>query len=150
MPLACSSRTIVTPRRRLPLSRKSTLTAMPIATPSSRSVSTIAASVMTKGMNCPTPSRHIERNTAGLASLKPVITRIAASAASGMRLSRVGSANTHSASSTPWKMADTRVRPPALAFTELRMITEVIGMPPTMPAVRLPMPCATSSRFGGE
>ena len=43
-----------------------------------------------------------------------------------------------------------RVRAPALAFTELRTITDVVGRPPMSPATRLPVPCASNSRFGRE
>ena len=39
---------------------------------------------------------------------------------------------------------------PALMLTELRTMTEVMGIPPIKPTVTLPIPCARSSRLGGE
>ena len=47
-------------------------------------------------------------------------------------------------------MAESFVRPPALMFTELRTMTDVIGRPPISPATTLPTPWASSSRLGGE
>ena len=128
---------------------KARLVPRPMRTPTSRSVKTIASTVTAKGMNCALPSAHIERTSFGLASLKPVTTSTAASAESGMRLRSPGSSATLPSSSRPWKIAERLVREPAFTFTELRMITEVIGRPPTMPAAMLPTPWARSSRFCG-
>ena len=113
-------------------------------------MNTIAPTVTANGMNCLLPSFHILRKRVGLASLKPVTSSTAASAASGMRLRSVGTSSRLPRSRKPWKIVDARVRPPDCAFTELRMITDVIGRPPSAPAAMLPTPCATSSRLGGE
>ena len=126
------------------------LVARPISTPTRRSVATIATTVTKKGTNCLRPSLHICLKTFGLASLKPVAISTAASAASGIRFSAPGMSSRQPRSSAPWKIVARRVRAPFAAFTELRTITEVIGRPPTRPASMLPVPCATSSRFGGE
>ena len=67
-----------------------------------------------------------------------------------MRFSTVGRKIVQSSSSTPWKMAERFVAAPALMLTELRTMTDVIGMPPTRPATTLPTPWANSSRLGGE
>ena len=45
--------------------------------------------------------------------------------------------------------ADSRLCAPACTLAELRTITDVIGKPPIAPAIRLPTPCAFSSRSGG-
>ena len=47
-------------------------------------------------------------------------------------------------------MVEHLLRAPVFAFTELRTITEVTGMPPIKPETIFPVPCAQSSRFGGE
>ena len=47
-------------------------------------------------------------------------------------------------------MVEHLLRAPVFAFTELRTITEVTGIPPIKPEMMLPVPCAQSSRLGGE
>ena len=47
-------------------------------------------------------------------------------------------------------MVEHLLRAPVFAFTELRTITEVTGIPPIKPETIFPVPCAQSSRFGGE
>ena len=150
MPPTCSSLIMVMPRRKLLFSTNIKLTARPMMTPISKSVNTMASTVIANGINCARPPLAICTNNFGLASLNPVATRMAASAASGIWLSSEGSKNTHTISNTPWVMQESRVRAPALALTELRTITDVMGMPPINPAATLPTPCAKSSRLGGE
>ena len=102
-----------------------------------------------KGTNWLRPSAHIWRKSAGLASFRPVTISTAAKEARGISFSQRGAKSTRRASSAPWKKADRRVAAPALMFTELRTMTEVIGRPPRRPDTMLPAPCAMSSRFGG-
>lgn len=47
-------------------------------------------------------------------------------------------------------MVEHLLRAPVLAFTELRTITEVTGIPPIKPDTILPAPCAHNSRLGGD
>jgi hypothetical protein len=122
----------------------------PISTPTRRSVTTIATTVITNGRNCVQPCRHMLMAILGLASLKPVTTSTAASAASGTRLISSAKNTIDTTSSTPCQIADSRVRAPALTLTELRMMTDVIGRAPARPASMLPTPCANSSRSGGD
>ena len=77
------------------------LTTRPMMTPTKRSVNTIAATVMTYGINRFQPSSHMARTIFGLASLKPVTIRMAARHDSGMRLSVVGRKTVQSSSNTP-------------------------------------------------
>ncbi len=42
------------------------------------------------------------------------------------------------------------LRAPVFAFTELRTMTEVTGIPPIKPETIFPAPCAHSSRLGGD
>ena len=147
-PDTCDSRTRWKPPFRLRASTNDRLMARPISIPISRSVNTIASTVARNGTNCIQPARHFSRNSFGEASLTPVTTSTAASAASGMRLISGASSSTLSSSSTPCVIVASRDRPPALTLTELRTITDVIGRPPNAPANRLPKPCATSSRLG--
>ncbi len=66
------------------------LTASPIRTPISRSVRTMATTVTANGTNWYRPSSHICFTSAGLASLTPVTSRIAARQDSGIRFSQAG------------------------------------------------------------
>ena len=86
----------------------------------------------------------------GLARRKPVTSKIAARHESGIRLSTAGKATTATNSSTPCPIAESLVFAPACTLTEPRMITEVIGIPPSKPAAMLPAPWASSSRLGGD
>src|SRR5580704_7285709 len=68
----------------------------------------------------------------------------------GIALSQLGTNNTLPNSSTPCPIVESFVLLPALTFTELRTIAELIGSPPISPQHRLPIPCTQSSRLGGE
>ena len=110
----------------------------------------MATTVTAKGTNWYRPSLHICFTSDGLASLTPVTSRIAARQDSGIRFSHAGRSATLTSSSTPWTIAASFVLPPALMFTELRTITDVIGSPPISPAATFPIPWASSSRLGGR
>ena len=71
----------------------------------------------------------------------------AASADSGMRFSTTGISAMLASSQTAWRMVDSRESAPASTLAELRTMTEVTGMPPSRPETKLPVPCASSSRF---
>ena len=86
----------------------------------------------------------------GLTSFTPVTRSIAAKQESGIMFRIMGKNRTQIRSSMPWKMADNLVWTPALMLTELRTMTEVMGIPPIMASMVLPTPWAISSRFGGE
>src|SRR5690606_33627538 len=68
----------------------------------------------------------------------------------GILLRMPGIARIASSNSTPWDMADNLVLAPALIFAVVLTITEVIGSPPIIPEIMLPMPCAFSSLLGLE
>ena len=57
----------------------------------------------------------------------------------------VGRATTAITNQRPWRMADSRVLPPALTLADERTITPVMGSAPTQPQSMLPMPWAVSS-----
>ena len=73
-------------------------------------------------------------------------TRIPARLARGISRSTNGITTTQPSSQAPCKIVDNRVFAPASTLALLRTMTPVIGSTPRQPQIRLPMPCAASSR----
>ncbi len=101
-------------------------------------------------MNWCLPVCHICLNTFGLASLKPIMIRMAARQAIGILLSKEGIDTTATNKNMPWAIAESLVLAPAFTLAEVLTITEVIGRPPIKPEIRLPIPCACNSLFALE
>lgn len=115
-----------------------------------RSNDTVITAVTTNASASARVERRIARTVPACTMRTAVTISTPARAASGIMPTGPEAASTTTSSTTAWKIAAMRDRPPERTFTAVRAIAPVAGMPPNSADPIEAMPCPTSSRSGSK